>query len=218
MHVKNILVSLALGLLLAACGGGGDPGINTRPGTGSGSGDPTTPTTPTVILPPNLTMSLQDASGGATNSISASGYTVLSVKLADPSGNPIPNQVIEVTADATKVIFPESSTALTNTSGIATIKLARASLVATGAGSLTAIYSYKAGALTNYPDGSTPPTVDTVIAKYLGYELSAANITLTNMDVGTTALAAYGTRPITCLLYTSPSPRDRTRSRMPSSA
>lgn len=199
MHVKNILMSLALGLLLAACGGGGgDPGINTRPGTGSGSGsgDPTTPTTPTVILPPNLTMSLQDASGGATNSISASGYTVLSVKLADPSGNPIPSQVIEVTADATKVIFPESTTALTNASGIATIKLARASLVATGAGSLTAIYSYKAGALTNYPDGSTPPTVDTVIAKYLGYELSAANITLTNMDVGTTALAAYGTRPI----------------------
>ena len=27
-----------------------------------------------------------------------------------------------------------------------------------------------------------------------------------------------GNRPQTCLLYTSPSPRDRTRSRMPSSA
>ena len=27
-----------------------------------------------------------------------------------------------------------------------------------------------------------------------------------------------GARPLTCLLYTSPSPRDRTRSRMPSSA
>ena len=27
-----------------------------------------------------------------------------------------------------------------------------------------------------------------------------------------------GTLPLTCLLYTSPSPRDRTRSRMPSSA
>ena len=30
--------------------------------------------------------------------------------------------------------------------------------------------------------------------------------------------AAQGTNPQTCLLYTSPSPRDRTRSRMPSSA
>ena len=28
----------------------------------------------------------------------------------------------------------------------------------------------------------------------------------------------FGNRPKTCLLYTSPSPRDRTRSRMPSSA
>ena len=31
-------------------------------------------------------------------------------------------------------------------------------------------------------------------------------------------LQRKGQRPITCLLYTSPSPRDRTRSRMPSSA
>jgi len=28
----------------------------------------------------------------------------------------------------------------------------------------------------------------------------------------------YGVKVLTCLLYTSPSPRDRTRSRMPSSA
>ena len=31
-------------------------------------------------------------------------------------------------------------------------------------------------------------------------------------------LAAMGSQPLACLLYTSPSPRDRTRSRMPSSA
>ena len=31
-------------------------------------------------------------------------------------------------------------------------------------------------------------------------------------------LTSVGTRNISCLLYTSPSPRDRTRSRMPSSA
>ena len=30
--------------------------------------------------------------------------------------------------------------------------------------------------------------------------------------------AEYGIDPLGCLLYTSPSPRDRTRSRMPSSA
>ena len=31
-------------------------------------------------------------------------------------------------------------------------------------------------------------------------------------------LLGYGYDPMICLLYTSPSPRDRTRSRMPSSA
>ena len=31
-------------------------------------------------------------------------------------------------------------------------------------------------------------------------------------------LTGHFNNPITCLLYTSPSPRDRTRSRMPSSA
>ena len=46
-----------------------------------------------------------------------------------------------------------------------------------------------------------------------------------NVDVGTTqtisviaAETETGTALSTCLLYTSPSPRDRTRSRMPSSA
>ena len=34
---------------------------------------------------------------------------------------------------------------------------------------------------------------------------------------GLTSYGAYS-RALTCLLYTSPSPRDRTRSRMPSSA
>ena len=38
-------------------------------------------------------------------------------------------------------------------------------------------------------------------------------------SVSPSAMAATGmTRPLSCLLYTSPSPRDRTRSRMPSSA
>ena len=34
----------------------------------------------------------------------------------------------------------------------------------------------------------------------------------------TTSMKVDGKKDITCLLYTSPSPRDRTRSRMPSSA
>ena len=42
---------------------------------------------------------------------------------------------------------------------------------------------------------------------------------LIDMPMGSnTAFNEYPAQPNTCLLYTSPSPRDRTRSRMPSSA
>ena len=51
-------------------------------------------------------------------------------------------------------------------------------------------------------DGNTGTASRTVIVE----DTTAPVITLTNGDIGT------------CLLYTSPSPRDRTRSRMPSSA
>jgi hypothetical protein len=139
---------------------------------------------------------LVDASGAATASISASGYTVLNVSLKDPGGLPIPNQVIEVSGDATKIVFPEGSAGLTNASGVASVKIARASLVASGAGSLTVAFNYKVGALTTYPNGSLPPTADKVFSTYVGYQLSAANITLTNMDVGAATLAAYGTRQV----------------------
>ena len=45
---------------------------------------------------------------------------------------------------------------------------------------------------------------------------ASANITVPS--VGTTQNFGTGGSPSACLLYTSPSPRDRTRSRMPSSA
>ena len=176
---------------LTACGGGGGSA-----GTTSGA----VPVIPPVVIvskDPILKLALQDVTEASTNSVSASGYTFLKVTLTDSSGKPIPNQVVNVAGDATKVIFPEGNTGLTNAAGVATIKLARASLVATGAGALTVTYSYKAGSLSNYyPDGSSLPTVDTVVSAYLGYQLSAASITLTNMDVGASTLAAYGTRQV----------------------
>lgn len=130
----------------------------------------------------------------ATSSIGAS--TVLSVKLTDPSGLGIPSQVIDVTGDLTQVKFPEGSSGLTNSQGVATIKVDRASLQAAGAGSLTVNYSYKPGAFSAYPNGATPPSAAKVITTYVGYQLSAANVTLANLDVGAGTLAAYGTRQI----------------------
>ncbi len=186
MNLIRYLLVVVLVMVLAACGGGGG-----NPGTTSGG-----TTSVAVNSDPILRGVLQDAAGTTTSSISASGYTVLSVILTDPSGRGIPDQVISATGDATKVVFPEGSGGLTNASGVAIIKVARASLFATGADTLTVTYSYKAGSLTTYPDGSAPPTVDKVVARYVGYQLSASNISLTNLNLGAPTLAAYGTRQV----------------------
>ena len=186
MRFLSYLLTLLFALLVAACGGGGgSPGLV-----------PNQPVVP-VNDDPIIKLVLKDSSGALTNSISASGYTLLLATVTDPAGAPIPNQVVDVSGDATKVIFPEGNTALTNSAGVATVKVARASLLATGAGSLTGTYTFKAGSLTFYPSGTPAPTVDKVVSGFVGYQLSANNIALTNMDVGSTPLAAYGTRQVT---------------------
>ena len=66
----------------------------------------------------------------------------------------------------------------------------------------------------SFGSGSAIPVV-TVNAKGLVTAVSTQAVNI----VSTTDIAGdSGTDTITCLLYTSPSPRDRTRSRMPSSA
>ena len=55
----------------------------------------------------------------------------------------------------------------------------------------------------------------------IGARTKFSGVTLLNSDARTTATGKFilqATNNSTCLLYTSPSPRDRTRSRMPSSA
>jgi len=188
MRISKILAGFGLALMLAACGGGGG-----NPGTPLGGG--TNGTTP-VSFDPVLVGKLLDASGADTSSISASGYTTLSVTLKDPSGLGIPNQVVNASGDSTQISFPEGGSGLTNANGVASIKVARASLTSSGAGSISVTFSYKVGSFINYPDGTPPPTVDKVVAIYVGYQLSAANITLTNLDAGAPTLPAYGTRQV----------------------
>ena len=55
------------------------------------------------------------------------------------------------------------------------------------------------------------------VAGSLGYALSVKNLYVMNVEFYTGVDERLDV-PTTCLLYTSPSPRDRTRSRMPSSA
>ena len=57
------------------------------------------------------------------------------------------------------------------------------------------------------------PFIDKYPSRF--YQVGIAEANMMGIAAG---LALSGYIPYTCLLYTSPSPRDRTRSRMPSSA
>ena len=73
----------------------------------------------------------------------------------------------------------------------------------------------ESGGRQNMFPSETRPYIDETVS-YDGYPQNAEKVNGRWAMVGFVALiGAYTT---TCLLYTSPSPRDRTRSRMPSSA
>ena len=183
MRLISYLTTLLTVVLLVACGGGGG-----SPGLKSGT-DPSS-----VNRYPTLLAGLPDGGTNPTNAIAPSGYTTLAVSLKAPNGQGIPNQPVDVAPDV-NLLFPEGVTSLTDANGVATFKVARASLVVTGSGTLSISYSYKAGSIATYPDGSTPPKDAQTITTYLGYQLASANIAL-DVNVGTATLAAYGTRQI----------------------
>ena len=204
MHLlKYLFVFVALGWLAACGGGGGDPGKST------GGSSNSVPVVAAVVYP-TLLPTLQTSGGVATSSIDATSYTLLKVLLKDPSGAGLPNQVVTVSGDVTKISFPEGNAALTDSSGTATIKVARASLNATGAGTLTVSYDYKPGLIPAYSGGGTPPSAASVITAYVGYQVVTANITLTGLSVlgvGTPAtIPAYGTRQVSVIANINGSP------------
>ena len=93
-----------------------------------------------------------------------------------------------------------------------------------GTPDLGRLYSGNGHRLEIYGDTRTSVTIETTAAKELrlnvlpllesaGARAFTAEVALVKLDT-----AADGLLANTCLLYTSPSPRDRTRSRMPSSA
>ena len=79
---------------------------------------------------------------------------------------------------------------------------------------LVGAISFRALAITEFPD-IAPPTVQ-VLATYAGAAADVVAETVSSpieQEINGVDNMIY-----ICLLYTSPSPRDRTRSRMPSSA
>jgi hypothetical protein len=157
------------------------------------------------VDPPPLKLELRDSSDATTNTISSSGLTTLSATLKFPDGTPVAQKRIDITGDLTKVSFPEGSSQLTDSSGVATIKVSRASATVGGAGTLT-------GAATISGTSTSGSLVSTVVTGTVDYSVGAvsgaATLALDTLDVGTTSLPAYGTRQISvrAMLGTSVAP------------
>lgn len=141
------------------------------------------------VDPPAFKLELLDSVNTVTNSIGASGLTSLKATLKFEDGTPVVQKRVEVTGDLTKVAFPEGNSQLTDASGVAIIKIARATLNANGAGTLN-VASTISGL------DSTGIVNDTVITGILDFSVGVANIALTDLNLGSTSLAAFGNRPI----------------------
>lgn len=145
------------------------------------------------VDPPPLQMELRDASGAVTNGIGSSGLTTLKATLKFPDGTPVTQKRIDITGDLTKVSFPEGSSQLTDSLGVATIKVARASATVGGAGTLTGATTISGSNV----NGSLVSTVVTGVVDYsVGAVVGAATLALDTLDVGAATLPAYGTRQI----------------------
>ena len=139
--------------------------------------------------PPALRMELRDASNQPTTSIGATGFTTVRASLQFADGTPVANKRIDISGDPARVAFPEGSSQLTDSQGVASIKVTRAALNVNGAGTLN-------GASTLAGTTASGSTEQTVVSAVLDYQVGNANIALTDLNLGTGSLAAFGNRPI----------------------
>ncbi|MEI6733673.1 MAG: hypothetical protein WCK94_06850 [Comamonadaceae bacterium] len=159
------------------------------------------------VDPPILQLELRDVANSVTNTIGSSGLTTLKAILKFSDGTAVSQKRIDITGDLTKITFPEGSSQLTDSSGVATIKVTRASATVGGAGTLSGAASIS-GSNTS---GTPVTTVVTGAVDYsVGAVVGAATLTLdpVSFNVGTGTLAAYGTTQISvrAMLGTSVAP------------
>ncbi len=186
MHYLKFLIALALASVVAACGGGGGSSGTTTGSSGSGSA--TTSGTPTLVL------ELRNAANAATNSVSGTGATARAT-VKDSAGLPVAGRLVTFTGNSTLILFsPASGQVLTDAAGVAVIQVSPAALTAAGAGTLNAAATVGAAAL----------------AASFDYQLSASNVGLTTLDVGSGALAAFGNRAISVVATVNGAPATNT--------
>ena len=139
--------------------------------------------------PPALRMELRDASNQPTTSIGATGFTTVRASLLFADGTPVGNKRVDISGDPARVIFPEGGSQLTDSKGVATIKVTLAALNVNGAGTLN-------GASTLAGTTASGIIEQTVVSALLDYQVGTANIALTDLKLGTGDLTAFGNRPV----------------------
>lgn len=161
-----LALALACALTLTACGGGGgSPGATGGTGTGSGTGTGGT-TTPVPVPTAGVTLSLVNASGTATNALTASTPLTVKATVKDKDGKVVPNALVTFATDSTLAVFtPSAGVALTDAQGVASIAMRPFSLSVGGAATVSAT-AIVAGATvtgqTNYSVGATQLTMSAI--------------------------------------------------------
>ncbi len=175
MLIRAIAMSMLAALLVACGGGGGSAGTSSGSGSTGGSST-TTGTTTVVVSTPTVSVSVINSFGSVTNKVSVGASFFARAIVTDADGKPVSGRLVNFTVgDASKVVLG-GSTALTNSSGIASVSLSPATVSSTGATVLGA-----------------SALVSSV--SYLGqfdFEVSAGNLTLSPMTAGAINLDSAG--------------------------
>lgn len=137
---------------------------------------PAGPGVPNVVMP---TLSLGLSTSGTA--ITAGGLTNARAVVKDANGLAVAGKLVTISGDGSLIkLNPASGQVLTNESGVALVQVSPVSLSAAGASTLVATTTVGTSALTTSFD----------------VQLSAANLGLQNLNLGSGPLAAYGNRPI----------------------
>jgi hypothetical protein len=176
MQFLRILCGLLLAALMTACGGGGgSPGTTTTGGSGSGSSGGTAVTNPTV------TVDIVNANGASTPSVTVGGAFVAKATVKDAGGAAVTNRMVTFSVSNSAIATLSPSTALTNSSGVAQVAIAPASISAVGAGTLSA--SAVVGTAT--------------FSGSVDFAVSATSLSLSDVVLGSSSLPSGGNTSLT---------------------
>ncbi|WP_306395299.1 Ig-like domain-containing protein [Telluria beijingensis] len=191
-HIKYGSLALLLAATLSACGGGGgSPGTPAGSGGTGNGGNGGTVTPPPVAATPTVGVSLVNAAGTASSSLSGASPLTVRALVLDANKQPVPNALVTFTTNADLALFtPGAGTALTDASGTASITMRVASLAAGGAGRVSANVTVAGTAVTSEANYSVNATALTFSA----LRLAPASINAYDSSVVSVDLLANGAK------------------------